>query len=75
MLPLDVKFLHYYANELCRVKGDNKLIEKNWYFKFYKRNPSVKILRVRLMEKNRLFNEDSDDYIKWFRTFIKIINK
>ena len=27
------------------------------------------------MEKDRLLNEDLDDYIKWFRTFIEIINK
>ncbi len=27
------------------------------------------------MEKDRLFNKDSDDYIKWFRVFIEIINK
>ena len=27
------------------------------------------------MEKNRLLNKDSDDYIKWFRMFIEIINK
>jgi len=64
MLPLNIKLLHYYANKLCRVKGDNKLIRKNWYLKFYKRNPSVKILKARLMEKDRLLNEDLDDYIK-----------
>src|SRR6266536_5180970 len=29
ILPLDIKLLHYYANKLCRVKGDNKPIEKN----------------------------------------------
>ena len=29
MLPLDVELLHYYANELCRAKGDNKLLEKH----------------------------------------------
>ena len=27
------------------------------------------------MEKDRLLNEDFDDYIKQFRTFIEIINK
>ncbi len=64
MLPLDVELLYYYANELCRAKGDNKLGGKNWYLKFYKRNPSVKILRARPIEKDRFFNEDPDDYIK-----------
>ena len=29
MLPLDVELLHYYANELCRAKGDNKPVKKN----------------------------------------------
>ncbi len=27
------------------------------------------------MKKARLINEDPDDYIKWFRAFIKIVNK
>ncbi len=27
------------------------------------------------MEKDRLLNKNPDDYIKWFRTFIEIINK
>ena len=27
------------------------------------------------MEKARLINEDLNDYIKWFRVFIKIVNK
>jgi hypothetical protein len=64
MLSLNVELLHYYANELCRAKGDDELIGKNWHLKFYKRNPSVKTLRARLMEKDRLINEDPDDYIK-----------
>ena len=29
MLPLDVEFFYYYANELCRAKGDNELVKKN----------------------------------------------
>ena len=29
ILPLNIKLLHYYANKLCRAKGDNKLIKKN----------------------------------------------
>jgi len=29
ILPLDIKFLYYYANKLCRAKGNNKLIKKN----------------------------------------------
>ncbi len=29
MLPLDVELLHYYANELCRAKGDNEPVGKN----------------------------------------------
>ena len=27
------------------------------------------------MEKDRLINENTDDYIKWFRAFIEIVNK
>jgi hypothetical protein len=46
MLPLDVELLHYYANELCRAKGDHTPVGKNWYHKFYERNPSVKTLRA-----------------------------
>ncbi len=64
ILSLNVKLLYYYANELCRAKEDNELVEKNWYLKFYKRNPSVKILKARLIEKDRLLNKDPDDYIK-----------
>ncbi len=64
MLFLDIELLYYYANKLCRAKGDNKLGGKNWYLKFYKRNSSIKILRVRLIKKDRFFNEDFDDYIK-----------
>ncbi len=29
MLPLDIKLLYYYANKLCRAKGDNELVKKN----------------------------------------------
>ena len=29
MLPLDVELLHYYANELCRAKGDYTFVGKN----------------------------------------------
>ena len=75
MLPLDVEFLYYYVNKLYRAKEDHTFIRKNWYYKFYERNPSVKILKTRLMEKARLINKNSDDYIKWFRAFIKIVNK
>jgi hypothetical protein len=75
MLPLNVELLYYYANELCRAKGDHTPVEKNWHYKFYERYPHVKILRARSMEKARLINEDLDDYIKWFRTFIEIIIK
>jgi hypothetical protein len=64
MLPLNVELLYYYANELCRAKGDHKPIRKNWHYKFYERNLNVKTLRARPMEKARLINENSDDYIK-----------
>ena len=64
ILPLDVELLYYYVNELCRVKKDNELVEKNWYLKFYKRNSSVKILRIHLIKKDRLFNKNLDNYIK-----------
>jgi len=64
MLPLDIKLLYYYANKLCRAKGDYTPVKKNWHHKFYERNPSVKILKARLMEKARLINEDPNDYIK-----------
>ncbi len=29
ILPLDIKLLHYYANKLCRAKGNNKPVGKN----------------------------------------------
>jgi hypothetical protein len=64
MLPLDVELLYYYANELCRAKGDYTPVGKNWHYKFYERNSSVKTLRARPMEKARLINEDPDNYIK-----------
>jgi hypothetical protein len=75
MLPVDVKLLHSYANELLRARGDDEPVGKNWHHKFYERHPSVKTMRARPMEKDRLINEDADDYIKWFRAFIEIVNK
>ena len=63
MLPVDVELLHYYANELLRERGEN-LIRKNWHFAFYERNFSVKIIKARPMEKDRVINKDSDNYIK-----------
>jgi iron-sulfur cluster repair protein YtfE (RIC family) len=63
MLPLNVELLYYYANKLCRAKGDHTPVGKNWHHKFYERNPNVKTLRARPMEKARLINEDPDDYI------------
>jgi hypothetical protein len=32
-------------------------------------------MRARPMEKDRFINKDADDYIKWFRVFIEIVNK
>jgi hypothetical protein len=75
MLSLNIELLHYYANELCRAKGDHTSVGKNWHHKFYERYSHVKTLRARPMEKARLVNEDPDDYIKWFRTFIEVIIK
>jgi hypothetical protein len=64
MLPLDIKLLYYYANELCRAKGDHTPVKKNWHHKFYERHPHVKILRARPIKKARLINKDPDNYIK-----------
>jgi hypothetical protein len=64
ILPVDVKLLYSYANELLRARRDDKPVRKNWHYKFYERHPSVKTIRARPMEKDRLINEDTDDYIK-----------
>jgi hypothetical protein len=64
MLPVDVELFHFYANELLRARGDDKSVRKNWHYKFYERHFSVKIIKVRPMEKDRLINENADDYIK-----------
>jgi hypothetical protein len=75
MLPVNVKLLHSYANKLLRAREDDKSIGKNWHHKFYERYPSIKTIRARPMEKDRLINENANDYIKWFRAFIEIVNK
>ena len=64
ILPVDVKLLHSYANELLRARGDDEPVGKNWHHKFYERHPSVKTMRARPMEKDRLINKNADDYIK-----------
>jgi hypothetical protein len=64
MLPVDVELLYSYANELLRARGDDEPVGKNWHYKFYERHSSVKTMRARPMEKDRLINEDADDYIK-----------
>ena len=74
MLPVDVELLHYYANELLRERGEDP-VRENWHLAFYECNPSVKTMRARPMEKDRVVNEDPDNYIKWFRTFIGVVDK
>jgi hypothetical protein len=64
ILPVDVKLLHFYANELLRARGDDKSVRKNWHYKFYERHSSVKTIRARPMKKDRFINEDANDYIK-----------
>ena len=34
------------ANELCRVKGDNKDVGINWYLGFYERYISVELIYI-----------------------------
>jgi len=63
------------ANELCRVKGDNKDVGINWYLGFYERYISVELIYARLMEKARTANKNVDSYIEWFRLYEVIIAK
>ena len=64
ILPVDVKLFYSYANELLRAREDDKSVRKNWHYKFYERHSSVKTMRARPIEKDRLINENADDYIK-----------
>jgi hypothetical protein len=62
-LSLTPQLFHEYVNELCRAKGDDKEVGKNWYLGFYERYTSVELIYARLMAKERVANEDADIYI------------
>ena len=74
-LSLTPKLLREYANELCRTKGDDKEVGKNWHLGFYERHTSVKSKYARSMTKERVSNEDADNYIAWFRLYESIVAK
>ena len=50
-------------------------IRDNWYSRFYQRHPTVKGIRARPFDKNRLVNEEPDDYIRWFQKVKETIDK
>jgi hypothetical protein len=62
-LPIIPRFFRDLANELCRAKGDYKLIRKNWHLGFYNRHTSVESKYVIFIEKARLVNKDIDIFI------------
>jgi hypothetical protein len=66
-LSLSPKLLREYANELCKAKGDFEEVGKNWHLGFYERHTSVESTYARSMAKERVANEDADNYIAWFR--------
>ncbi len=68
-LSLTLKLFREYADELCRAKGDDKEVEKNWYLGFYERYISIELLYARSIAKERVFNKNTDNYIVWFRLY------
>jgi hypothetical protein len=60
---LSPKLFREYANELCRAKGDFEKVGKNWHLEFYERHTNVESIYIRLMAKERVANEDIDNYI------------
>jgi hypothetical protein len=78
-LSLNVELFHHYANELLQARlgplREEDKVKTNWHIRFYQRHPSIKGLRARPFEKERLVNEDPDDYIKWFQKFKKTVDK
>jgi hypothetical protein len=54
---------------------DDKKIRDNWHLRFYQRHPSVKGMRARPFEKDRLINKDLNEFIRWFQKFEKTIDK
>jgi hypothetical protein len=51
------------ANELCKTKGDDKPVGKNWHLSFYDRHTNVESKYATSMKKARLVNENADIYI------------
>jgi hypothetical protein len=62
-LPIISRLFRDLANELCKTKGDYKLIGKNWHLSFYDRHTSVELKYAIFMKKARLANENADIYI------------
>jgi intergrase/recombinase len=74
-LSLSPKLLREYVNELCRAKGDFEEVGKNWHLGFYERHTSVESIYARSMAKERVANEDVDNYIAWFRLYESTVAK
>jgi hypothetical protein len=78
-LSFDVELLHYYANHLLQARvglfSDDKKIRGNWHLRFYQCHPSIKGMRARPFEKDRLVNEDPNEFIRWFQKVKKTIDK
>src|SRR6266511_2467465 len=67
--PLTIRNLNDFANKLLRNRGANQEVGVNWHLAFFKRHPEVRSRFSRTINKQRVFAENLDTFIKWFRRF------
>ncbi len=67
--PLTIQNLNDFANELLRNREANQVIGVNWHLAFFKRYSEVKTKFSRPIDKQRVWAENPDVFIDWFRRF------
>jgi hypothetical protein len=67
--PLTIDNLNDFANELLKNRGSNERVGVNWHLAFFKRHPNVESRYSRPIDKQRVWAENADSWIEWFRRF------
>ena len=66
---MSIQNFNDFANELLTNRGSDQKVDVNWYLAFFKRHPEVRSKFSRPIDKQRVFAENADTFIEWFRRF------
>ena len=73
--PGRVEHIKEMAQELCKAKGDTKVLGINWIQKFLRRHPEIKSKYIPPLDKERALAEDYSILNHWFELYHQIKQK